>query len=357
MTEPALSLSFSNEIKQDTSTPDRRFVHLEQIEEDGTKKTVTMYDLQQMVYRARWGVSARTYKPPDCPGGIEGFTIISWFDFYSWPSSLTLPHTIACSLGSVSEPQVVEVPVEFSATFELSDTIEFDFMLSRITSWTWETDCINAEGETIRDIDVGTPTMDGLTTLRIDTPIFGVLRVKGLKKGAKHTVNVRLVKIVPVRPDGSFPTEEEFNESEASEHMTYQEWLNQYYGYTDAVTWANLMGNTQVVPNEPVNMTGLSITNLQVTVTALWLDHAGEVQSESLRMKIPQCLQDLLRACGVDTDGDGIPDFWGDYRHVVLEICKGYDIPMNVYVSICSGRELLAIKADKDFASWCGGKK
>ena len=353
--DQSLSISFSNDAAQ-TTTPDRRFVHLEQIKEDGTRKTVTMYDLRQMVYRARWGVSARTYKPPDCPAAIEGNSIVSWFDFYSWPSSLTLQHTITSSLGSVSAPQIIEKAVSFSVTFELSDVVEFDFMLSHISSWVWETPCIDADGKTVSIADVGTPTMDGLTTLRIDKPVFGVLRIQGLKKGAKHTVNVRLLKVVPVSPDGDFPTEEEFEESEAAEHMTYQEWLNQYYGYTDVVTWNNLLGNYNAVPQEPVNMTGLSITNLQVIVTALWMGFDGKVKSESLRMAIPQCLQDLLSACGVDTDGDGIPDCWLDCNNVLLEICKKYNIPVNVYVSSCSGGVITAISADKDSSGWCGSK-
>lgn len=347
MTDQSLAITFSNETE--TDTPNRRFVHLEQIEEDGTKKTVTMRDLQQMVYRARWGMSARTYKPTDCPAVIEGNSVVSWFDFYSWPSSLTLSHTIDCTMGSVSEPQIVEKAVNFSATFELSDTIEFDFMLSEIRSWYWETPCIDADGVTVPVEDVGTPTMDGLTTLRIDTPVFGVLRVRGLKKGAKHTVNVELVKVVPVRLDGSWPSEEEFEESGADESMTYQEWLNQYYGYTDVVTWYTNLGSENVVPNEPVNLTGLSIDNLQVTVTAMWMDHENEMQTESLLMEVPQCLQDLLSACNWYTDEDGQ---WILGR-VIFKICPNYNIPTNVYVSACTGKELTAIKADKDSTGWC----
>lgn len=348
MTEAALTIPFAAAAGS-TATPERRFVHLEQIKHDQSRETVTMYDLQQMVARARSGMSARTYKPPACPAYIEGNSLVSWFDFYSWPSHLTLPHTIKASLGEVSPPKIVEKPVEFSTTFELSDTVEFDFMLTQITSFAWETPCYDSLGRVVDDVDL---SMDGLTTLRASSPIFGVVRIKGKKKGGQHELNVRLVKMVPVRPDGELPTEEEWEESGANEFYTYQEWLDQYYGFTDAVTW----DGDDSVPKEPVNMTGLSITNLQATVTALWWDGGKTEETESLRMEIPQCLQDLLRACGIDTDGDGIPDYWGPGTgQQIFDMCdQGEESPWNVYVSGCTGKELLAVKQNDDDNSWCG---
>jgi len=348
MTEAALTISFTDS-DSETATANRRFVHLEQIKESESKKTVTMYDLKQMVARAKSGLSARTYKPDKCPAYIDGNSVVSWFNFYSWPSSLTLPHTIGASLGNVSPPKMVEKAVDFSATFELSDTIEFDFMLTEVTSARWETPCYDKDGKVVDDLD--DPVMDGLTTMRVDKPVFGVVRIKGKKKGGQHEVNVRLVKTIPNKPDGTLPTEEEWIEAGGDGYGSYQDYLDQYYGFTDIKTWESNKGN-EIVPNEPINMTGLSITNLQVTVIAKWFDD-GEEQSESLRMEIPQCLKDLLEAC----DGDGSN---ADGDQSIFNMCGSIngdgDPIVNVYISSCTGIELAAIEEEQDENSWCGKK-
>lgn len=351
MVDAALTIPFTAD-QAATSTTERRFVHLEQIKRFESQKTVTMFDVQQMVARARSGKSARTYKPDDCPAYIRSNSLVTEFNFYVWPSSVDLPHTVFSSIGSVSAPEIIEKTVQFSATFKLTDVIEFDFVLTDIVSAVWETDCYDAEGQ---KIDVGEPYMDGLSTMRISKPAFGVVRITGIKKGAQHSVNVRLVKHVPAQSNGDLPTEEEFNESAASAHYTYQEWLSRFYGYTDVVSWNSRQG-IETVPQEPVNMTGLSITNLQATVTAKWMGVDGEEKTKSLRMEIPQCLRDLLAACGVDTDGDGIPDYFGPGTgEEIFDICGDGDEPVtNVYVSACTVKKLLAVAQDDDESSWCG---
>lgn len=353
MPEAGLTIPFVDTDTEDTQTTERRFVRLEQIDPPESNDTVTMFDIQQMVARARMGISARTFKPHNCPAYINNQSIISQFDFYSWPSAVDLPHTIISSLGEVTVPQIVEKEVHFSQTFELSDVVELDFILTRIVSATWETDCHDADGKVVDAVDVGTPYMDGLSTIRIAKPVFGVVRIVGIKKGAQHSLNVRLVKLVPAQHNGDLPTEEAFNESGAANHYTYQEWLNLFYGFTDAVSWRNQHGDDEALGKDPVNLTGLSISNLQATVTAKWMDK-GEEKTEQLRMKIPQCVRDLLEACGIDTDGDGVPDFWGDLPESVFKLCgPGDHNPLQVYISQCTCNVLAVIERDNDENSWC----
>ncbi len=350
MTDAALTIPFSAGAG-DTQTTERRFVHLEQIDPPESSNTVTMFDISQMVARARMGISARTFKPFNCPAYINNQSIISQFDFYSWPSAVDLPHTIISSLGEVSVPKIVEKTIHFSRPFELSDVVELDFIMTSITSATWETACYDADGKVV---EVCTPYMDGLSTIRIDKPVFGVVRIVGIKKGAKHSLNVRLVKMVPAQHNGDLPTEEEFEESGAAAHYTYQEWLSKFYGFTDAVSWQGQQGNDKALGKEPVNLTGLSISNLQATVTSKWIGVDGEEKTEQLRMKIPQCIQDLLSACGTDTDGDGIPDYWGTLPERSFRLCgPGDHNPYQVYISQCTCNILAVIERDNDENSWC----
>jgi hypothetical protein len=341
MTEQALSITYSNDSQRTLAM--ETFIHLEQIKEQEYKETVTMYDIQQMVARARSGMSAWSYKPYDCPAWIEGPSVVTEFDFYAWVSRPDLQYSLSTNFGNVSGPTVVLKSVEFSVTFELTDVVEFDFILEEISSWHWETQCYDNQGNVVDNVTI---EMDGLTTLRASAPIFGVVRLYAVKRGMKHTLTARLVKTV--HTDDNRPTEEEFEESGAGDFYSYDEWLRIYFPDLD-------MPEDQ--RQDVINLTGISITNLQVVVTAHWVDH-DEEQTEQLQMSVPTCLEDLLKACWVDTDGDGIPDSppVGD---PIFNLCPLYkdESPWNVYVSQCSGRELAAYRQDGDDSGWCGRKK
>ena len=141
MSNGQLLIPFMDQEQVRSSGPDRIFVHLEQVEHNEQQDTVTMFDIQQMIARAKGGVSAKTYKAPGCSAWIEGDSIVMEFDFWAWPSDPDLIYTLSAGMGNVTSPQIITETVEFSRTFELSDVIEFDFILETLTSWRWETDC------------------------------------------------------------------------------------------------------------------------------------------------------------------------------------------------------------------------
>lgn len=338
MTDTALSISFSAD--GDTTTTDSIFVHLEQVVPNEQQNTVTMFDIQQMVSRARNGMSARTYKSPGCPAYIDGDSIVMNFDFYAWPSDPDLVYALTSGLGNITDPQITHKQVQFSVTFEMSDVVEFDFILESIDGEPeWETECIDSKGQVVNDVTV---EMDGYTTLRASAVMFGVVRITGTKRGARHTLTSRLVKHQP-----TVPTEEEFADLDAGRYLSYNDFLQMYWPSSNVNSWTDVNGVGQSVSSVPVNHTGLKLTNLKVSVTAHWVVGLEE-KTDQLIIEAPQCIKDLLAAC----DGDEDKILNGGDR--TIRGGDGEDLPWNVYVSGCTGEFLEAIRPEEDESSWSG---
>jgi len=174
------------------------------------------------------------------------------------------------------------------------------------------------------------------------------------------------------------PTEDEFNDSGAGEYVTYSDFMGMYFGHgmsgnrvkswapPPTNPWAPPSGdwatsgvtgaNDAQIPTEPINLTGLKLTNLRVGVTAHWMD-SGEKKTDQIVMEVPGCMKDLLESCGRDTNGDGIIDDWSAIEDVLdgdsTKFCETKKPPMNVYVSQCTGEELEAVYPEEDEQSWC----
>lgn len=330
VTDQSLQINFDNYAK--SSTSERRFVHLTQPVESGMDKTASMFDISQMISFARIGLSAFSYKKNSCPANVTATGVQVRLDFEAWPSSKTLEYILESNIGHISSPTIISEYTSFSVVFGKTDVVELDFILESISSQYWETSCYSVDGEQIPDQIV---TLDGDTTLRTDIPIFGVLRITGKKIGARHRVTHTLIKSVPFRPE-SIPDAD----LPEIEDKTQEETADVYWGYTDVVTW----DNEPVDPLDSINLSGLSITNLQITIRARWVDTEGNEQSESMSLTIPQCVKDLLSMC----DGEG------EEGNIGVDFCKkyhgkSYDV---VYYSTCSGNVLQkrTVTPDDD---WC----
>ncbi len=312
-----------------TETTERRWVHLTQPVESGMDKTASMFDISQMIARARSGQSAFTYKKDNCPAGVTDTGVNVRLDFEAWPSFPTLAYTLSSNIGEISAPTIIEEYTEFSLIVGMTDAVELDFILKDISVLRWETDCYDKDWKPLAD----TPeiSMDGLTTVRVEQVVFGVVRIRGTKVGARHELTTELKKSYPVRPENPLP-----------EEGIDAEDLEEYWAYTDVAT----CNGEPVDESETVDMTGLSLDNLEITITALWLNTAGKEESETMRLEIPQCIKDLLSAC----DGN-LENFGGEGT----SICDLSDNPerLTVYTSGCTGKVLEERKSKDDPDTWC----
>ena len=324
--DQSLQINLIGESK--TATVARKWVHLTQPIESGMDKTASMFDLAQMVARARSGQSAFTYKKNNCPAGISDTSVNVRLDFEAWPSFPTLAYTLSSNIGEISPPTIIEEYTEFSLVFGMTDAVELDFILKDITSY-WETGCYDKDWKPL--VDKPVPTMDGLTTVRTDLVIFGVVRIRGRKIGARHRLTAKLLKSYPIRPDAPLPEEGISNAD-----------LEEYWAYTDVDTW----NGEPVDENDTINMTGLSIENLSITITAKWINTEGEPETESMPLTIPQCIKDLLSTC----DGN-LELFGGD----ITNLCNLADNPsqLTVYTSGCTGEVIDERTTSDDGDSWC----
>lgn len=312
-----------------TETTARRFVRLTQPVESGMDKTASIFDLAQMIARARSGQSAVTYKKNQCPAGVTDTGVNVRLDFEAWPSLPTIAYTLFSNIGAVSPPTIIEEYTEFSLVFGMTDAVELDFMLKDITCY-WEIECYDKDWKPLMDVPL--PAMDGLTTVRTDQVVFGVVRIRGKKIGARHRLTAQLKKSYPVRPDGPIPEEGISNED-----------LEKYWAYTDVATW----NGEPVDEQDTVDMTGLSLTNLEIIITVKWKNTEGREETGTMPLTIPQCIKDLLAVC----DGD-LEKFGGDDE---IGICNLADNPeqLTVYVSGCSGEEIAVRNTGNNPDDWC----
>lgn len=311
----------------------QRWVHLSQPVESGMDKTASIYDLAQMIARAKSGRSAFTYKKNNCPAGVTDTGLNVRLDFEAFPSLPDLAHTLSANIGEVSPATLIDEYTEFSMVFEMSDVVELKFILSEITSWHWETDCYDVNWKPLSDQPE--IAMDGLTTIRCEQAVFGVLRIRGKKIGARHRLTAKLLKSYPLRPDEPMP-----------EEGISAEDLEKYWAYTDIATWEG----KPVDDLETVNMTGLSLDNLSIIITAKWINLDGEEETETMQLTIPQCIKDLLAACG-----GNLENFGGGAFSPGTTICDLADNPdqLTVYESGCTGKVLDERRTKDDPDSWC----
>lgn len=268
-------------------------MHLEQIGQTATDKTASMFDLNQMVAKARSGVSALTYMRSDCTAHVAGDNLVVNFSFYVWPSSRDMRYRLDSTIGVLSDPQIVEDYTEFSLLFGLSNAVGLDFILTEINSIRWETPCYDSNGQQIPDVPL---TIKNDNTICAEREVFGVARIRGRKWGKKHTLTVTL-------------------------------------------------------PKED-----LSISNLQASVTADWGDPTTTLDDSSstdtLQLEVPQCVKDILAWC--DGDQASIENILFNIMGGISNICGAQsqtEKPRIAYFSTCTGSLIEVVVGDTE--GWC----
>ncbi len=320
MSDSALSIAFTSVASGVTDSHARRYVHLEQIIDTvDEERSATMTDISQMIARAKSGVSAFTYKASECSYTYENNIFSTWFHFYVWPSSTTLPYELTSSAGIIDRGEVIKEKVTFIVVFELSDSVALDFLLEDAT-FKPETTYYGEDGAVLYDIDL---QMDDYTTIRSNKQFFGVVEVSGNKIGKKHKLTTQLTAELPDADATLIPT--------------------------DIVSWQTGFAESILPPVGGLNMTGYSITNLAITIIAKWIDVSGEEAAEILKLEVPQCVKDALEMCGDPTNLDGLG--------AIVNISSNYEISGDdpeptgrknalIYFSICDGSVLDIVETD-----------
>ncbi len=179
---PTESLSISFAGPGSDTTPDR-WLHLEQKAIPAVVSYANLYDLIQMYNRAASGLSATTWQKQDCPVEITGpNTARVTLDLYVWPSSLDLAYSLSAGMGTISDPERIDLEREFDLVVPLTDTVDIGFLFDG--SLAWQTEAVNRSGEVVPQPDARIEN----GRLFLSAPVFGVLRLAGIASGYRHSV-------------------------------------------------------------------------------------------------------------------------------------------------------------------------
>lgn len=146
-------------------------------------------DLHAMLAMVKAGISARAYKPADCEAWISGGMAYAELGLYVWPSRLDLSYIIVPDLVTLGTVSDLSMEREFDLVVDFETTVTLPCYAESI-SLTWQTPCYNRRGEA-----VAAPAMRTTgTTIRLDAEVFGVLRVRCVARGYRHTLNFAMEK-------------------------------------------------------------------------------------------------------------------------------------------------------------------
>jgi hypothetical protein len=224
-----------------------RWVRLEQAEHPEVMQYANLYDIDQMMARARSGLSAWSYVKDSCPITInDDGTVDVALDFYSFPSAFDFTYAVSASIGTVGERIRVEQERELDIIFTGS-RVDLPWFAS-MASVEWISPVFRSDGSQIARPHI--TIEDAALVADADDIAFGVARLRCIAHGYLHTTVIRLVKQT---------TEQDED------------------------------GN--------VNTTGYKIENLRCAATAAWQDEDGAARTEQLDLDIPKCVEDYLATC------------------------------------------------------------
>lgn len=293
MATSALDLTLVSPLTDTASQPEP-FVALEQIVPAANTQYASMADVYALWLAAATGTSARTLRPNGCPIEFSGADVIVRLGFYAWPSDPDLVFTLAAALGELSTWQLVEIPREFSVFINNADQIDLPYYMREVSK-EWETPAFDRRGNGIPK-----PTITVLgTRAKFSTEVFGAVRFSGL------AVGFYVESIMTLRRELT------------SEEVPIEEIAEQQHFTDDGIEYFITS------PISATRLNGYKVENLQNTITASWPKLDGTIDSEQLRLKIPQCVEDALALCP------------GMYQHV-LRWCDTIT-PWQAYYNACKG--------------------
>jgi hypothetical protein len=156
--------------------------------------SLSLADLNQMVSRARSGLSARTWRPSGCAATISAGEVVVETAVRAWPSAAALPYTITAALGAFSQPSALVIEREFDLLMAHTDQVELPYRCTGV-SLSWQTPCYNRFGE-VTTRPALTVSEDRITS---DAQVWGVLRVRAQAHGFSHPLTMRFPRVLGQR--------------------------------------------------------------------------------------------------------------------------------------------------------------
>lgn len=180
----SVNLSYAGQ----SATDPEIWLNLEQ--EPVSTNSLSLSDLETMMAMVSGGIPASMYTQPVCPAKVIDGEVIVPLGLWVWPSDLALDYALTVAIGDLSTPDRIEMEREFDLVINFSGSVDLPFYAAAL-SWSWsDMPCFDRYGAQI------TPPHLTVTPTAILGPsdFLGVIRVRCLAVGYRHTVTMRLPK-------------------------------------------------------------------------------------------------------------------------------------------------------------------
>lgn len=279
MTNSAVNVSFTGPEASDTSKLDE-WAKLEQVDAPKSSEGATIADAVNMVAYAKQGNSAFDYIADSCTYiTVKDGAVIVKLQFWVWPSSMDLDYTLETSIGEIEAGTKVSKIKSFDVIFDKSDSVDVGFIFDGTLKP--EMPFFASLGS---DISPDPVITQDRTKIELSTTCTTVLRATGRAEGYKHTLTIELATSTKEKIDSD--------------------------------------------TGEKVTLTGYSLPNPEITV--VWGNceendtQCIETHKDELELSVPQCVTDLLNACGEEEPATSLENLYDDWKYVVQwDTCRG----------------------------------
>jgi hypothetical protein len=302
MTTASLTISLTG---SGTSAADV-WLRLEQVKLRKTANNATIPIIADMIARARSGLSARTTQIDACEYASVSSDgrIVMTIGAYIWPSSMDLAFDLSPSGVEAGPLMVVQVPRDVDLAVSGETALTLPWLLADGATATWQFGCYDDHSNMILPPTV---TVSG-STVHIEYPCYGVLRIKGLALGYRVDLTAAFTK------DGD-------PNAATAEAQTIPD--PDPYGFQTVPI--PFIGADPVTAN-PTEHAWQSITDIKCSLLASWTDTAQQPQSTLIEIIIPECVKALMELCPSEVPvvfGLFKPEHQGDILEILFNGCTG----------------------------------
>lgn len=246
----SLAIAFSGSGKETNSSSGEDFAKLEQENVPKSSQGATLQDAASMLKYVQQGGNAFDYISDNCAELkiVDGVVTVT-MGFYVWPSRMDLPYTLETTVGEIS-PVSVEYSEarSFDILFRNTKSVDVGYVFEG--QLTKQMQFYTSDGS---DISPDPTIYVKGSTVYLSKGASTVLRADVVAKGYRHTVVLTLNPVATTK-------------------------LDKETGAT-------------------VEVTGYELKSPAITVDWSSDNNPDETKNDTLTMKIPKCVEDVLEAC------------------------------------------------------------